>query len=261
MLGAIAGDIIGSPYEHFPIKHEDFPLFSSASRFTDDTVMTIATAQALMGDGDYAGNYRRFFHLYPNAGYGKSFIQWAKSQSREPYNSYGNGSAMRVGPIGFAFDTLEETLAEARRSAEVTHNHEEGIKGAQCIAAAQFLARTGADQSAIRKYVTAAFKYDLSMPYAQLQAGYSFDVTCQGTVPAALCAFLESSDWEDAVRKAVALGGDSDTLASIVGAIADAFYGGVPATLTEETHRRLDAQLREVVAEFDSYRVNRALKA
>ena len=251
MLGAIAGDIIGSPYEQLPIKRYDFPLFPPSAEFTDDTVLTVATAYALLYDGDYAGNYRRFFRLFPHAGYGGAFAQWAYSEDAGPYNSWGNGSAMRVSPIGFAFPTLKETLAEAERSASVTHNHPEGVKGAQAIAAAIFLARTGATKDEIREYVAATFGYDLDEPYATLQPRYTFDVSCQGTVPAALIAFLESANWEDAVRKAVALGGDSDTLACITGGVADAFYGGLPAPLAAQTRNELDSLLTDVVTEFE----------
>lgn len=250
MLGAIAGDIIGSPYEQAPIKTYDFPLFSYASEFTDDTVLTAATAHALLYGADYAASYRRFFHFHPDAGYGGSFFHWAFQENAGPYNSWGNGSAMRVSPVAYARETLDEVLMEAERSAAVTHNHPEGIRGAQATAAAIFLARTGASKAEIRQHVELAFGYDLEEPYDTLQARYGFDVSCQGTVPAALIAFLASGDWEDAVRKAVALGGDSDTLACIAGSIAESFYGGVPDRVLREVMARLTPVLADVVDEF-----------
>lgn len=250
MLGAIAGDIIGMPYEGTPIKTTDFPLFAASCTFTDDTVLTVAVAEVLLDGADYVDLFKDYFHLYPQAGYGDSFFQWAQSYSRDPYNSWGNGSAMRVSPIGWAFDTLEEVLAEARRSAEVTHNHPEGIKGAQTIAACIFLARQGENRPAIRRYVESQFEYDLSVRLDDLRRTYSFDVSCQGSVPPAIIAFLESENYEDAVRKAVSLGGDSDTLACMTGGIAQAFYGGVPEFIAESALALLDRPLRNIVTTF-----------
>jgi ADP-ribosylglycohydrolase len=250
MLGAIAGDIIGSIYEGRPIKTADFPLFSRLSHPTDDTVLTVALADSILSGRDYVDNLKDYFHRYPNAGYGGTFIRWALSLSRQPYNSWGNGSAMRVSPVGFAYATLDEVLEQARRSAEVTHNHPEGVKGAQATAAAVFLARTGSGKDAIRDYVEQTFGYDLREPYPDLWHRYEFDVSCPGTVPPALIAFLVSSDYEDAIRKAVALGGDSDTLACITGGVAQAYYGGVPASIKQEVLERLDDRLKRVVQEF-----------
>lgn len=250
MLGAIAGDIIGSVYEADNLKSTDFPLFHRACRYTDDTVLTVAVADAILEDGDYETNLKHYAHLYPNAGYGMHFMVWARRDRKGPYNSWGNGAAMRVSPVGFAFETLDEVLAEAERTAAVTHNHPEGIKGAQSTAAAVFLARTGHDREAIRKYITETFGYNLDTPLDVIRPQYRFDISCQGTVPVAFRAFLESTDYEDAVRKAISVGGDSDTIACITGGIAQAFYGGVPDAIAEQALDLLDARLREVTLEF-----------
>ncbi len=239
MLGAIAGDIIGSPYERRPIKSTDFPLFSLCSTFTDDSVMTVAVADVLLDGGDYVESFHRYFDMYPHAGYGAAFGQWALTRSREPYGSFGNGSAMRVSPVGYVFDTLDETLYEARRTAEVTHDHPEGIKGAQAVSAAIYLARNGESKDRIAEYITGVFDYNLGQPLDRIRTWYSFDVTCQGTVPVALRALMESDNWEHAVRLAVSMGGDSDTVASIAGALAEAFYGGVPDEVAENVRRIL----------------------
>jgi ADP-ribosylglycohydrolase len=215
MLGAIAGDIIGSVYEADPIKTTQFPLFDPDCCFTDDTVLTVATADSILTGAGYGEKYREYFHCYPDAGYGSLFALWAMSGSTEPYNSFGNGSAMRVSPIGFSFDTLEKVLEEAKRSAEVTHNHPEGVKGAQATAAAVFLGRTGKSKEEIRTYAEQTFQYRLDRPIDLIRGDYEWDATCQGTVPEAIRAFLDSTDWEDAVRKAISLGGDSDTLAAM----------------------------------------------
>jgi ADP-ribosylglycohydrolase len=252
MLGAIAGDIIGSPYEFDfnNIKTTDFPLFGDRSVFTDDTILTVATAEVLLTHGDYAEVYKKYHDLYPDAGWGSMFSQMARAGELRPYNSFGNGSAMRVSPIGFAFDTFEETLAEAERSAAVTHDHLEGIKGARATAAAVFLARIGESKDAIRGYITGTFAYDLSRTLDEIRPVYCHVESCQETVPEAITAFLESDSFEDAIRKAVSLGGDSDTLACITGGIAEAFYGGVPPAIRAEVERRLDPRLLTVVEEF-----------
>lgn len=250
MLGAIAGDIIGSVYESWPTKQTDFPLFHPHCRFTDDTVLTVALADTLLTGDDWIDNLKLYCRRYPGAGYGGTFAKWAWSNIREPYNSWGNGSAMRVSPVGFACDTLEAVLAEAQRSAEATHNHPEGIKGAQATAAAIFLARSGATREAIREYVIGTFRYDLSRTIDEIRPDYRFDVSCWGTVPPAILAALESESYEDAVRKAISLGGDSDTLASITGGIAQALYGKVPAEIAERVWTYLDDGLTEVVREF-----------
>lgn len=250
MIGAIAGDIIGSIYEGYPIKTKAFPLFSSGCRFTDDTVQTVALADSILTGVDYAAKLREYFLLYPGAGYGGFFIRWAASESEGPYNSWGNGSAMRVSPVGYAYDDLETVLTEAEKSAAVTHNHPEGIKGAQAVAAAIFLARTGKTREEIREYVEATFGYDLSRSLDEIRPGYAFDVSCRGTVPPAITALLESVDFEDAIRSAVSLGGDSDTLACITGSMAEAYYGGVPEWIRKGALELLDSRLGEVTLEF-----------
>jgi ADP-ribosylglycohydrolase len=250
MLGAIAGDIIGSIYEGRPIKRTDFPLFGKHCHPTDDTVLTVALADSILNGRDYVRCLKEYFARYPHAGYGGSFARWAMSVSASPYNSWGNGSAMRVSPVGFAYDTLEEVLVQAERSAAVTHNHPEGIKGAQATAAAVFLARTGKSKEEIKQYVEQTFQYDLSQRLDDIRPTYAFDVSCQGTVPPALTAFLESTDFEDAIRKAISLGGDSDTLACITGGIAHAHYRGVPANIAAQVFARLDGHLTRITRDF-----------
>jgi ADP-ribosylglycohydrolase len=250
MIGAIVGDIIGSVHEGIGTKHADFPLFHSECRFTDDTVLTVAVADKLLRGVSYVDLFHDYFHAWPQAGYGQSFIVWAGYRKREPYGSWGNGSAMRVSPIAYAFETLEEVLAEAARSAEVTHNHPEGIRGAEATAAAVFLARRGASKEEIRRQIEQRFGYDLSTPLAEIWHDYWFDVSCQGSVPQSIIAFLESRSYEDAVRKAISLGGDADTMACIAGSIAEAFYGGVPDEISQQALALLDSPLLEVVNAF-----------
>jgi ADP-ribosylglycohydrolase len=260
IFGAIAGDIIGSVYERHNVKRTDFELFTERSTFTDDSVMTLATMDVLLdrdGEGrignalgDYTEAYRRYGRAYPHRGYGGSFASWLHSDCPVPYNSWGNGSAMRVSPVGWAFDTIEATLAEAKRSAEVTHNHSEGIKGAQALAAAVYLARTGASKTDIAGYIEGYFNYDLHRTIDAIRPRYAFDVSCQGSVPEAIIAFLESDDYENAVRLAVSLGGDSDTIAAIAGSIAEAFYGGVPESIAQKVAAMLPPKLLQVTADF-----------
>ncbi|OPL12842.1 MAG: hypothetical protein AVO39_04035 [delta proteobacterium MLS_D] len=250
MLGAVAGDIIGSIYEGNPIKTKDFPLFKPSSRFTDDSVLTAAVAKAILEDGDYRTWIREIGRRYPRAGYGGSFSKWLNSNNPEPYNSWGNGAAMRVSPVGFAFGDSETVLREAARTAEITHNHPEGIKGARAAALAVFLARTGAGKENIKKEITGRFGYDLDRTLDAVRPSYSFDISCQGTVPEAIIAFLESESYEDAVRNAVSLGGDSDTLACITGGIAEAHYGRLPREIMDEVEKRLPADLLEIAGKF-----------
>ena len=250
MLGAIAGDMIGSIYERQRTKAKDFPLFSSGSRFTDDSVLTCAVADRLLHGGDYVRAFHEWFHAYPNAGYGGTFIRWAMVRQDQPYGSWGNGSAMRVSPVGWLTTSLDEAVAEARASAEVTHNHPEGIRGAQAVAACIHLARTGHDKQAIRDHVEREFAYRLDERLDDIRPIYRFDVSCQGSVPQSIIAFLESEDWEDAVRNAVSLGGDADTMAAIAGSIAEAFYGGVPDAIAAEVMTRLDEPLARIVRGF-----------
>jgi ADP-ribosylglycohydrolase len=259
MIGAIAGDIIGSVYEHAPIKSKDFPLFHPQARFTDDTVLAVAVAHAIIDGVDYGAAIRDVGRRYPNAGYGGSFIRWLLSDDAAPYNSWGNGSAMRIAPVGFAFGTEDAVLQEAADSAAVTHNHPEGIKGAQATALAIYLARQKASKADIRDAIAERFGYDLKRSVEEIRPGYAFDISCQGTVPEAIIAFLDSSAWEDAVRNAVSLGGDSDTLACITGGIAEAWYGGVPDPVRERVTALLPDDLAGIVARFRArFDLNRA---
>lgn len=251
MIGAIAGDIIGSVYEWRPVKTKEFPLFQPGSRFTDDTVLTCAVADSLLTRRPYGEKLREYYHYYPEAGYGGKFAAWAAQECMAPYNSWGNGSAMRVSPIGFAGNSLEEVLAEAKESALVTHNHPEGVKGAQAAAAAVLLARQRRSKADMKSYLEKQFGYNLSQTLAEIRPDYTFDVSCQGTLPAAILAFLEATDFEDAVRNAVSLGGDSDTLACITGAIAQAYYG-VPENIRAAVLKILDQRLRQVVFQFET---------
>jgi len=219
-------------------------------RDRDDSVLTLAVADHIFLGSDLIDTLKEYFNQYPDAGYGERFMQWASSPSREPYNSFGNGSAMRVSPVGFAFDSLEAVLEKARANAEVTHNHPEGIKGAQATAAAVFLARTGSSKKEIKSFIEAQFQYNLSDRLDAICPQYTFDATCQGSVPQAITAFLESESFEDAVRKAVSLGGDSDTQACIAGGIAHAFYGKLPDIISAEVHSRLEVPLRQILTLF-----------
>ena len=250
MIGAIAGDIIGSVYEGLDEKTKRFPLFGPHNWFTDDTVLTVAVAESILRGSDLVDILHDYFHRYPQVGYGGSFIEWAVLRRREPYNSWGNGSAMRVSPVGFAYDTLDDVMQHAQRTAAVTHNHPEGIRGAQATAAAIYLARTGSDKQAIRRHIVDAFGYDLSTPLDEIRETYEFDVSCQGSVPQSITAFLEAVDFEDAIRNAISLGGDADTMACIAGGIAEAYWG-VPAEIEQRALSFLDDQLLAVVDEFN----------
>jgi ADP-ribosylglycohydrolase len=250
MLGAIAGDVIGSVHEFIGTKTTDFPLFDRESRFTDDTVLAVAVADCLLNGLDYVDTFHRYAAAYPDAGYGLRFAGWVRSGAREPYNSWGNGSAMRVAAVAYAFDSMTDVLAEAARSAVVTHSHPEGIRGAQATAAAVFMARTGRSKSDMRASLERMFGYNLSQPLDEIRPAYRFDESCQRTVPPAVISFLESTGFEDAVRKAISLGGDADTLACIAGAVAEAHYGGVPDHIASRTLDALDDRLRDVVLRF-----------
>jgi len=251
MIGAVAGDIIGSIYERNPIKTEDFPLFHTTSRITDDSVMSLAVAQAILGDKNYGRVMKTLGQAFPNAGYGGNFRKWLYESKIVPYNSWGNGSAMRVSPVGFAFDTAEEVLREARASAEVSHDHPEGIKGAQAVALAILMARLGASKDEIRTNLTASFFYDLDRTVEEIRPAYQFNVSCMGSVPEAIIAFLDSTDYESAVRKAVSLGGDTDTQACIAGAIAEAYYKYIPPAIIAEVKRILPGVLWEILEIFE----------
>ena len=250
MLGAIAGDIIGSVYEWNAVKHKQFELFSERAAPTDDSILTLAVADALMGDRDYARSLREYARAYPNAGYGGSFSRWFREDGAGPYDSFGNGSAMRVSPVAWYADTLDEALAEAEASAIVTHNHPEGIRGAQATALCIFLARQGESKAVIRQEVTTRFGYDLARSIDALRPHYRFDVTCQGSVPESIICFLEATDYEDAIRNAISLGGDADTMACIAGSIAEAFFGEVSDTIADFALERLDERCREVYERF-----------
>lgn len=263
MFGAILGDMIGAPYEfdRSP-KTKEFPLFSKYSACTDDSVMTIAVAEALMdtlGQPDEAvraaliRSMRAWGGKYPDAGYGCMFYTWLFTTEPQPYNSFGNGSAMRVSSAGWLYDTIEETRRAARLSAEVTHNHPEGIKGAEATASAVFLARTGSRKEQIREYILREFQYDLSRTCDAIRPGYTHVETCQATVPEAVTAFLEGASFEDVIRTAVSLGGDCDTLTCIAGGMAEAFYG-VPEEMKQECRKRLPEDMNAVLKRFEGYR-------
>lgn len=249
MLGAIVGDIIGSVHEFSGTKSKDSPLFVPGSTFTDNSVLTVAVAEWILSGQDLIDLLHEYVRAYPGRGYGGMFEDWARRRLRAPYNSFGNGAAMRVSPVGFAFDTIEKVLVWAERSAGVAHNHPEGVRGAQATAAAVFFARRGYRQDQIRCTIESLFGYDLSTEFEDIRPGYGFDETCQGTVPAALAAFLASTSYEDAIRNAISLGGNADTLACITGGIAEAYYG-VPPHLVARAMAMLDARLIAVIDWF-----------
>ncbi len=257
MLGAIAGDIIGSIYERRPIKTKDFPLFGNHSRFTDDTVLTVATADCILNNKDYSRTYQEYGRKYPKKGYGSSFQKWIFNDKPKPYNSFGNGSAMRVSPIGFYYSALQEVLNQAEKSAIVTHNHPEAIKGAQSVASAIYLAKNGKSKSEIKNYITYTFGYNLNRSIEKLRKTYTFDVTCQGSVPESILSFLESNSFEDAIRNAISLGGDSDTMACIAGAISHAFYKEIPDEIVREVKTRLNEDFLSVLQQFEKVMVQK----
>lgn len=250
MIGALVGDIVGSVYEWHNIKTKEFPFFSPRCFFTDDSVLTVALAESILEDVPYTEKLKTYYARYPRAGYGGRFHQWAQGSDSQPYNSWGNGAAMRISPVGFAFEDLDTVLRKAEEYTAITHNHPEGIKGGQATAAAIFLARQGQSKDEIRAYIESAFGYDLSQSVEEIRPTYRFDVSCQGTVPQAIRAFLESDDFEDAIRTAISLGGDSDTLACITGGIAQAYYGLVPDWIEEKVYEIMDEPLRRVTRRF-----------
>ena len=259
MYGAIIGDVVGSAFEAFPTKDKDFEMFGPNCRLTDDSVMTVAVAEALMALGGneseeeiktaFGKSMKKWGRAYPRAGYGGRFFGWLMRDEMEPYYSYGNGSAMRVSPCGWLYGDMESTRKMARLSAEVTHNHPEGIKGAEAIAAAIYMARTGASKEEIKSYIEKEFGYDLERSCEEIRPNYFFDVTCQGSVPEAIIAFLDGSDYEDVVREAVSLGGDSDTQGAIAGSIAEAFYG-IPESVVNEAKKKIPQDILEVIERF-----------
>jgi len=250
MLGAIVGDFVGSVHEHIATKRKDFPLLVPGCSVTDDSLLTVAVAEWLMNGTDLVARFHELVAAHPDAGWGLMFARWAQAGRRAPYNSFGNGAAMRVSPVGWAFPTLEETLDAAADSAAVTHNHPEGIKGAQAAAAAVFLARSTRDRALIKMEIGGRFAYDLDRTIDSIRPLYRFDETCQGTVPEAIIAFLDAADFEDTLRNAVSLGGDADTLACIAGSIAHAYYGAVPLTLANPALASLPGPLGTVWHQF-----------
>jgi ADP-ribosylglycohydrolase len=265
VLGAIIGDVIGSVFERQNVKTTHFELFNRFTRFTDDTVLTVAVADSILHRDThawkilrdhrnreiYARKIKSYGRRFPDAGYGQMFKEWLESDSLRGYHSYGNGSAMRVSPIGFAFERLEDVLREAKLSADVTHNHPEGIQGAQAVAGAVFLARTTRDKSAVRTFVEQRIGYDLSRRLDAIRPTYVFDSSCRASIPPAITAFLESTGFEDAIRKAISLGGDSDTIACIAGGVAQAYYGTLPERLAGEVSLRLDSSFRAIIRQFN----------
>lgn len=262
MIGAILGDIVGSPYEFDQgKKSKDFEFISNVDNFyTDDSVMTVAIAEALMEAGTDASvreikNICRFYmkewgSRYPNCGYGARFCEWLMSDEQKPYGSWGNGSAMRVSPVGWMYDSLKRTREVARATAAVTHNHPEGLKGAEATASAIFMARTGKSRADIKRYIESEFGYDLDRTLDEIRPDYHHDESCMRTVPEAIIAFLESTDYVDAVRNAVSLGGDTDTLAAITGSIAEAFYG-IDSYYREACLEMIEGDMRDVVERFE----------
>ena len=260
MYGAILGDIIGSRFEFDRgNKTKDFRLFTEESRYTDDSVMTVAVAEALLDSGKDADektikdnlvkSMKKWGHMIPDAGYGGMFYRWLFTDTSEPYGSFGNGSAMRVSPAGWLYDSLERTRQVARWTAEVTHNHPEGVKGAESVAAVIWLARNGSDKEEIKEYVIKEFRYDLSRTCDEIRPGYHHVETCQQTVPEAITAFMEGNDFTDVIRTAVSLGGDCDTLTDIAAAMAEAYYG-CPKDLMKECENRIEDEMLEALRRF-----------
>lgn len=271
MIGAIIGDFVGVPYEFDGelnkkyLARLDFPLFTKKSKFTDDTVMTIAVGEAVMNRRNDPNLTKRevvkcmqlWGAKYPDGGYGGRFKDWLKEKHPQPYNSYGNGSAMRVSAVGWLYDTIEDVLEYAEITAAVTHDHPEGIKGAQSVAAAIFLARTGHSKEEIKRYIEENFHYDLNRTIDEIRPGYKFDETCQGSVPESIIAFLESTSFEDAVRRAVSLDGDADTQGAIAGSIAEAFYG-IPEDLKVEVKGKLPSDMKTVLLRFNKEKFSKS---
>lgn len=265
MLGAIVGDVVGSIYEFNNIKTKNFPFFSSECRFTDDTVMTVAVADAIMKGGNednFIESVVHFGSLYPDAGYGAKFKEWLKAKVKKPYDSYGNGSAMRVSPCAWVLPPSDsdrdigEVESLARVSASFSHSHPEGVKGAVAVAYSIYLMRfassigkVDAYKSFLKDRMTKRFGYNMEVSLLEIRPKYRFNSTCSGTVPQAIIAFLESSDFEDAIRNAISLGGDSDTLAAITGSIAEAAYG-IPQHIINDVYSFLDKNLKVVIEEF-----------
>ena len=251
IIGAVIGDVIGSVFEWNNIKTTDFDLFNPKCDFTDDTVLTIAVADCILNKKDFAKAIWEYGRKYRGRGYGGSFRKWLKEDKPKPYGSFGNGSAMRASAVGFAFEDIETVLEVAKQSAEVTHNHPEGIKGAQATATSIFLARQGKSKQEIKDYITQTFDYNLDFTLDEIRPTYKFDVTCQGSVPQAIVAFLESSDFESAIRLAISIGGDSDTIACITGGIASAYYKQIPQEIIDFVVDKLPSEYIDIMNKFD----------
>lgn len=249
--GAICGDVIGSRYEFHSTKKYNLNLLGAASRFTDDTVCTIAVADALINEAPFDRSLHNWCRRYPRIGYGGNFFRWVISDNPMPYNSWGNGSAMRVSPVGALAGSVDEVLELSAKSASVTHNHAEGIKGAQAVALAIYMALNGASKPEIKDEIENRFRYNLSRDYEEIKVDYSFDVSCQGSVPESIISFLASTDYESAVRLAVSLGGDADTQGAITGGIAAAYYGYIPDQILKECTGKLTDEMIDVLEAFD----------
>lgn len=252
IVGGVIGDIIGSVYEFNNVKKIDFEFFTTKSTFTDDTVLTIATMDSILNSKDYTKLYQYYGRKYPYSGYGKDFITWLKSDNPQPYYSWGNGSAMRASPIGWAYDRIEDVLLYSKQSAEVTHNHPEGVKGAQAVATSVFLARKNRNKNEIKQYIIDTFGYNLNRSIDSIRPQYGFKLSCQETVPEAIIAFLESTDYETAIRIAISIGGDSDTIACITGSIAEAYYKEIPIGIIEKSLSYLPDEFINVIELFSN---------
>jgi len=263
MIGAICGDIIGSVFEWHNVKSEDFELFGRETRYTDDSVMTVAVADKLLNNDNshgllynrwaaktYAEYYKQYYSRHPHSGYGQMFTDWAKSGELYKQKSYANGAAMRVAPIGYVFDNLKAVLKEAQLGCVYTHNHREAIKGAKAVAGCVFLAWTGKTKEDIRRFVTDEIGYKLNFTLDSIRDGYVFDSRADYSVPPAIMAFLESENYESAIRKAISIGGDSDTIACMAGGIAEAFYMEIPKMIYDKCMRSLDSGLKRVALRF-----------
>jgi ADP-ribosylglycohydrolase len=256
IIGAICGDIIGSTREFNPIKSKEFPLYQKNSRFTDDTIMTLAIASWLIKDKTskevLINEIKYFGNKYPNAGYGDMFRDWLKSESPQAYGSWANGSAMRVSPVAWVGDSLEEVQELAKLSAEITHNHPDAINGALATADAIYLSRIGGSKDEIKDHIELRYDYDLTRKLDDIRPDYKFDVSCKGSIPEAIICFLESNSFEDTIRNAVSLGGDADTQAAIAGSIASSYYG-VPKRIYYKAIHRLDYDLLNVLIDFEEF--------
>ncbi len=259
ILGAIAGNVIGSIYEWKNSEIVDFELFNNKAEYTDDTILLIAVTDAIISKKDFAKTIWNYGNRYPMAPYGGSFRKWLETKDLKPYNSYGNGSAVRVCAVGFAYDTMEEVLKVAEQTAIFTHNHEEGIKGARAMASAIFLAKQGKSKEKIKDFIEQTFHYNLSFTLDEIKSNYpyAFDATCQGCVPQSIVAFLESTDYENAIRLAISIGGDSDTIACMTGGIAVAYYNDIPNYIVDFVMKRLPQKFIDTINEFEEYLIKK----